>query len=198
MNPEPDQNPKPGRFIVVSSPSGGGKTTVIRHILKNKKFTYSISATTRTPREDEKNSEAYWFYNRDEFLKRRDRSEFLEWQEVYGELYGTPKKFAEDAILKGLYVILDLDVKGALRFKKAYPEALLIFLLPPSFEILEDRLKNRSSENEDELQSRLAQVQSECDQALNFDYAVVNTDLELTINRIEEIIAEYIKEDQLT
>jgi len=189
------QNIKQGRYIVISGPSGGGKTTIIKRLLENRKFTYSISATSRQPRNGEKNGEAYWFHHREEFIQMCDRGEFLEWEEVYGEYYGTPRRFIESAITKGLHVIFDLDVKGALRFKKKHDSALLIFLVPPSMEILEQRLKQRSTESGEELEHRLAEAQYECHQAAYYDHAIVNNDLESTVKKIEEIIENHIKED---
>ncbi len=186
-----DQSERPaqkGRLFIFSSPSGGGKDTIISHLLKNKDFIHSVSATTRPIREEEVNGKSYWFLIRDEFLKMRDRGEFLEWEEVYGNYYGTPKKPVEEAINKGFHVLFDLDVKGALKMKETYPDARLIFLMPPSLEILKERLRKRGSEDEEGLQSRLAEARWECDQASKYDDVVENDQLETTIKAVEKII----------
>ncbi len=178
-----------GRFIVISSPSGGGKSTIIKRLLeKDKNLTYSVSATTRPPRGDERNGEAYWFLSREEFIEKRDHGDLLEWEEVYGDFYGTPKKFTEVAVTAGLDVLFDLDVKGALKLKQSYPDALLIFLMPPSLEILERRLQQRGTEDNSQLQRRLTEAKIECEQASKFDYVVVNDNLEETVSKIEQII----------
>ncbi len=189
---------KRSRFIVISSPSGGGKTTVIDRLLNNDDFSYSISATTRAPRDGEKHGEAYWFFDRAEFIQRRERGEFLEWEEVYGEFYGTPRSAVETLVNAGKHVIFDLDVKGALKFKSNHPEALLIFLLPPSMDVLMERLKQRSTESPAQLQKRLDEVIYECDQAVKYDYTIVNDDLDIIIQKIEEFIKTNIEEDELS
>jgi guanylate kinase len=182
-----------GRFVVLSSPSGGGKSTVAKRLLAlNPRFTYSVSVTTRPPRGHEINGQAYWFVDKSEFLARRDRGELLEWEEVYGEFYGTPRRPAEEAAAAGLSVIFDLDVKGALKLKQLHPETILIFLSPPSFEILEQRLRARGTESEDRLQRRLALAQWECDQSGNFDHNIINLDLDKTIREVSDIIAHYL------
>ena len=178
-----------GRFIVISSPSGGGKSTIIKRLLeKDKNLTYSVSATTRPPRGDERNGEAYWFLSREEFIEKRDHGDLLEWEEVYGDFYGTPKKFTEAAVTAGLDVLFDLDVKGALKLKQSYPDALLIFLMPPSLKVLERRLQQRGTEDNSQLQRRLTEAKIECEQASKFDYVVVNDNLEETVSKIEQII----------
>ncbi|TKJ40699.1 guanylate kinase [candidate division LCP-89 bacterium B3_LCP] len=178
-----------GRFIVLSSPSGCGKTTIIERLLRrNNDFVYSLSATTRPPREDEKNGIDYWFLTEDEFLQKRDNGDLLEWEEVYQCFYGTPKEPAEEAVSGGFQVIFDLDTVGALKLKKKYPEALLIFILPPSMEVLGRRLRERRSESERQLQIRLTEAKRECEQADKFDYKIINDDLEEAVIAIERII----------
>ncbi len=186
-----------GRFVVISSPSGVGKTTVIRKLLeRNRDFVYSISATTRPPRPGEVHGEAYYFYTRDEFRERIARGEFLEWEEVYGDYYGTPKGPALAAASQGKTVLFDLDVKGALKFKRNYPRTLLVFIKPPSIEVLEQRLRRRCTDDEKRLRRRLKEAEGEIRRADQFDYVVVNDDLEDTVRTLEEIIRNSIKEDE--
>lgn len=197
MSYNPGENKVKGRYIVFSSPSGGGKNTIINQLLADSKFAYSISATSRKPRDGETNGKSYWFYSREEFEQRLNGGEFLEWERVYdGEYYGTPRKFAEETVNAGKHVIFDLDIKGALKFKQNFPDAILIFLLPPSREVLEERLRQRKTETEEQISHRMAQVEDECEKAVYYDYAVINDRLEDTVKKIKEIINQYIKEDE--
>ncbi len=197
MNNRSGEKSKRGRYIVFSSPSGGGKNSVINRLLEDGDFAYSISATSRKPRNGELNGQSYWFYSRDEFRARIDRNEFLEWEQVYhGEYYGTPRLFAEEAVYAGTHVLFDLDIKGALKFKENFPDSLLIFLLPPSLETLEERLRQRGTETEEQIQHRLAEVVTECNQAIFFDHAVVNDRFDDTIEKVKKIINTLIEEDE--
>jgi guanylate kinase len=184
-----------GHFIVLSSPSGGGKSTIIQRLLAQiPNLLHSISVTTRNPRGSEKNGDPYWFISREEFLRQRDAGELLEWEEVYGDYYGTPRQAAEAAAAAGHQVIFDLDVKGALRLKAMRPETLLIFLYPPSFDVLERRLRQRGTETEERLQNRLAVARWECEQAGRFDHVVVNDDLEKAVAAVQLLIRNFLRE----
>jgi len=184
-----------GKFIVLSSPSGGGKSTIIDRLLRqNPNLIHSISVTTRAPRLHERDGDPYWFLSLDEFMHRRDRGELLEWEEVYGDYYGTPRQPAEEAIANGNDVIFDLDVKGALKLKLLHPEALTIFLYPPSFDALETRLRQRGTESEEQLQKRLSLARWECEQGDRFDHQLVNDDLDETVRTVADLIERHCQE----
>lgn len=183
------QTASKGRLIVLSSPSGGGKNTIIsRLIQRNQNFVHSISVTTRSIRPGEEDGNPYCFSTVEKFSKMRDRGEFLEWEEVHGNYYGTPGKPVEEALSKGLDVLFDLDVKGALKLKKSHPEVLIIFLMPPSIKILEERLRKRGSEDEKQLQARLKVAKWECEQAKQFDHIIINDDLKSAVKAVEQIV----------
>jgi len=183
-----EDRPK-GGFVVISSPSGGGKTTLIKRLLEsNHDLVYSVSATTRPKRSGEENGRSYWFYSVEEFRSQIDSGYLLEWEEVHGDFYGTPKEFALNAVTTGKIVLFDLDVKGALKLKQKLPDTILIFLRPPSMEILEHRLRKRNTESEARISRRLQNSKQEMAAAEKFDYIVINDDLKETVKRIEEII----------
>ncbi|RKQ61747.1 guanylate kinase [Thermovibrio guaymasensis] len=179
-----------GLLIVISAPSGTGKTTLTRMLLKEfPNIEFSISFTTRKPRPGEVNGKDYWFISREEFLKRIEEGDFLEWAEVYGNLYGTSKSQVLKALNEGKDVLLDIDTQGALQVKKNFPEAVLIFILPPSLEELERRLRNRGTDPEEVIEKRLKVAREEIKRAKFYDYIVVNDVLEVAYNKLKSIIS---------
>ena len=180
------------RLIVISAPSGGGKTVVARHILDNYSNTcFSVSATTRGMRPGEENGVHYHFLSREEFISRIQAGDLIEYEEIFGNIYGTLKSTIDKAIAEEKVVLFDVDVKGALSLQKAYPEdALLIFLTPPNEEILENRLRSRGTETEEQIQTRLSRSLMEIGQKDEFDYVVVNNVLENTFAEVDAILAE--------
>ena len=172
-------------LIVISSPSGGGKTTLVCRLLKIfPHFFYSISLTTRPRRSNEKNNVDYHFITEDRFKKLISEKRLAEWAVVHGHYYGTPKA----PILNHQQVLLDIDVQGARQIKKAIPQAILIFIVPPSLKELERRLIKRHTDNPDEIKKRLNIAKKELRSLKEYDYAVVNNDLNQAIKEIHAII----------
>jgi len=177
------------KIIAFSSPSGGGKTTIIKALLKAYKNTrLSISATTRLPRHNEKDGVDYYFLSKNEFNSKIENGDFLEYENVHGNLYGTLNAEIDKAIKQNQSLIFDVDVKGALNIKKEYQDAILIFIKPPSIEELEKRLKRRETENHETISKRLARMKLEFNEGKNFKYTVINDELEKAILEIEGII----------
>ena len=175
-------------LLVLSGPSGVGKGTIVNYLLEeDKNLVKSVSCTTRAPRDGEENGREYFFISEREFRSRIQENDFLEYDEHFGNFYGTPKSFVREA-LKEKSVILEIDVVGALNAKKAFPECVLVMILPPSAEELKKRLRGRNSETEAEIESRLARLDYELSQRDKYDYAVVNDSLEGARARLEEIL----------
>ncbi len=175
--------------VVLSAPSGVGKTTVTRRLLKRRDdLGYSVSCTTRAPRSGEMNGVDYHFLSEEEFSARRDRGEFAEWAVVHGRMYGTLKSAVQKVFDGRQHLIMDIDVQGAEQFVAAYPESVLVFLLPPSVEVLVERLKARQTENEAQLLVRLENARAELVQVHRYHYVVVNDDLDETVARVSSII----------
>ena len=186
-----------GLLILISGPSGTGKGTVCDLLRKNHpEISYSISATTRQPRPGEQDGVNYYFYDKEKFRQMIDAGELLEWAEVYGNYYGTPKQKVLDRLNAGEDILLEIDTQGALNVMKAVPEGLFIFLLPPSLEELANRLKGRGTETEDSLQRRLGAAVDEIKIAHNYRYVVVNDKVEAAEKAIAGIIeAEHHRTD---
>jgi len=178
-----------GILFVISSPSGGGKGTLIRRILTHMpRLGYSVSWTTRAPRQGETNGRDYHFVTHEEFNAARERGEFLEWAVVHGNLYGTSLKVVERELAAGRDIVLEIDVQGAATVRSAGIEAVSIFILPPSFEILRRRLTGRQSENSDALALRLRNSRGEVEHYRDFDYLVLNDDVERAATQLASIV----------
>ncbi len=182
----------PPVLIVISAPSGAGKTTICHKLLeRNPDFRLSISATTRPPRHSEQNGVDYFFLTEQEFREKVSHGEFLEYEKVFDHYYGTLGKTVEDYLHQGHSILFDIDVNGALRIKQNYPTALLIFIRPPSLAELKTRLRNRKTDDPEEIEKRLKRLPEEYAKADFFDYVVVNDDLDRTVEKIEKIIRNY-------
>jgi guanylate kinase len=182
-----------GMLIVVSSPSGGGKGTLIRRILNEEPYIisdlgYSVSFTTRKPREGEIEGKHYHFVSLEQFKQMQDCGEFLEWAEVHGNLYGTAHSEIKRELELGKDIILEIDVQGAATVRHKVPDAVKIFILPPSFEVLRARLIGRGTETPEGLQLRLRNSRSEVEAFKEFDYVILNDDLNQASAQLSSII----------
>ena len=179
---------KKGILFVVSGPSGAGKGTICRAILKKSdRFSLSVSATTRSPREGEIEGEHYYFLSRDDFEKRIGNNEFIEYNEYCENLYGTLRSEVDRVLSEGKDCILEIDVNGGLNVKKVFPEAILIFILPPTVEILKARLIKRGTETIDVIEKRLDRVRDEISKAPFYDYLLMNDDLDVALQDFDHI-----------
>ena len=177
------------RLIIISSPSGGGKSTICKKLKEKKpELEYSVSTTTRLPRQGEKNGEEYFFVSKNEFENMIKKNAFLEWAEVHGNYYGTSRKNIENCIKLGKTCILDIDVQGAMQVQKKYPDALFIFLMPPSIKELENRLIKRGTDNKEAVKIRLNNAANEMECKKYYDYTIINNKIEDTVNKIVEIL----------
>lgn len=167
---------KKGLLIVVSGPSGSGKGTVNAKLLESKNFCFSVSATTRAPRPGETDGINYFFITREEFEKRIQKGDMLEYNVYSGNYYGTPLEAVERVLSEGKNIILEIDVNGAIQVKKKYPDSILIMLLPPSFTIQEERLRGRATEDEQTICMRLKETKTEMSHLNEYDYIVYNQD----------------------
>ena len=184
------------KLIVVAAPSGAGKTTIVRHLLKTFDIlAFSVSAATREQRAHEINGKDYYFISAEDFRQKVESEEFLEWQEVYqGQFYGTLKSEITRLWNAGKVVIFDIDVQGALNIKKTYPdEALLVFVKPPSPEILIQRLHDRNTESPESLKRRVDKAAFELSFEDKFDKVLVNDDLEPCLREAEQLVKDYLK-----
>jgi guanylate kinase len=189
-------NPFP---LILSSPSGGGKTTIARMMLERRPDVgYSVSCTTRAPRAGEQDGKDYYFLSREEFEAKKTRDEFAEWAVVHGNLYGTLRQEVMQVLASGKHVIMDIDVQGARQFARAFPESVLVFLLPPSTEVLIGRLRARQTEDDGKLLVRLRSAREELREVGSYQYVVVNDDLEQAFNQVASIVdAETVRHRRL-
>ena len=179
-----------GKIFIVSAPSGCGKTTLCKKLLKDKLNLHpSVSITTRPPRRGEKNGADYFFMSAEEFIRMIDAKELLEYEENFGYLYGTPKKAVEELLLKGRDVLLSIDVKGAMNVRKLYPQgSVLIFVMPPSMDELKKRLELRESDTAKSILNRLKIAKQEIAHRDKYDYVVVNDRLDTAYKALKDII----------
>jgi guanylate kinase len=176
-------------LLVLSAPSGGGKTTIARKLLQVRNdLGYSVSATTRATRNGERDGEDYHFLTRAEFERRRDQGEFLEWAEYGAQLYGTLKREIDRIFREGRHAVLDIEVEGARQIRRNFPNSLQVFVLPPSADVLVERLKRRNTENPELLRKRLTHASEELAAVAEYDYAVVNEDLNTAVEQVSAIL----------
>jgi guanylate kinase len=176
-------------LLVLSAPSGGGKTTIAKKLLQVRKdLGYSVSATTRATRNGERDGEDYHFLSREEFERRRDQGEFLEWAEYGAQLYGTLKREIDRIFGEGRHAVLDIEVEGARQIRRNFPNSLQVFVLPPSADVLVERLKRRNTENPELLRKRLTHASEELAAVAEYDYAVVNEDLDTAVDQVSAIL----------
>ncbi|WP_224484205.1 guanylate kinase [Robertkochia aurantiaca] len=192
-----DKNTKEGKLIIFSAPSGSGKTTIVKHLLEHPELglEFSISATSREPRGDEKDGVNYYFISLREFKDHIKSGDFLEWEEVYRDnFYGTLKSEVERIWAQGKHVIFDIDVAGGLRIKKKFPDrTLAVFVKPPSVDELKRRLKKRSTESEDRINMRIAKASVELATAPQFDTIIKNYDLDTAKKEAYDLVADFLK-----
>lgn len=184
-----------GKLIIVSAPSGAGKTTIVRHLLSQQlPLAFSISATSRKPRPNETNGQDYYFLTAKAFRKKIEKGDFLEWEEVYpGTYYGTLKSELQRIWKMGKTVVFDVDVIGGLNIKKIFGDkALAIFIQPPSVDVLRTRLKLRSTESEEKLAERIAKAEYELSFAPRFDKIIINDDLPTALQEAQDLVTFFI------
>ena len=190
---------KTGQVIVISSPSGAGKSSIVKALLeRDNNLWLSVSTTTRAIRPGEKEGVNYNYVDKEDFIKKIDEGYFLEYTNYAGNYYGTPKKFIKEKREHGTDVILEIEIEGAANIKKLIPEAIFIFILPPSLKILLKRLKNRNTDSNEKIIERFHQTYKELNEITKYNYVVVNDVLEDAINKVESIIkAEKCRVDRI-
>ncbi len=192
--------PQPNKLIVLTAPSGAGKTTIVRHLLQKypDQLAFSVSATTRPPRDYEKEGLHYYFISLDDFRNKVENDEFVEYEEVYsGTCYGTLKSEISRLWKEGKAVVFDIDVEGAKNIKRIYgDQALTLFIMPPSIEVLRQRLEERGTESNESLNTRVAKFQKEMDEANQFDVIIINDDLHQAFEETDEVVEAFLNDNQ--
>ena len=186
-----------GKLFIFSAPSGSGKTTIVKKLLaENIGLEFSVSATNRPKRENEIHRKDYYFLSTDDFKQKIEKDEFVEWEEVYyNRFYGTLKSELQRIWNKGKHVVFDVDVIGGLNIKREYPiKALSIFVMSPSIKVLEQRLRNRSTDSNEDIETRVAKAKKELEYAKRFDLTILNNDLEQAVNEAKEAVINFIKQ----
>lgn len=186
-----------GNLFVVSGPSGAGKGTLVARLLEAVPDTWvSVSATTRAPRPGEQDGVSYYFLDRDDFLQKAAEGGFLEWAEYAGNCYGTPRASVEEKMAEGRQVILEIDVQGAFQIKEKIPQAHLVFIEPPSMEVLEQRLRGRGTEADDVVERRMQTARLELSQKMRYDKRLVNDDLDSAVAELVDYVNAQAEEPQ--
>lgn len=186
-------------FIILSAPSGAGKTTMCRRLLAScPNLSFSVSFTTRMPRPGEEGGKDYYFISEESFKEKIAQGEFVEWVENYGQFYGTSRKVIDSCLKKGCDIIIDVEPRGAGKIKAIYPRGILVFVLPPSWEELKNRLIKRGYDKEEELRGRLAKADDEIKEVVWYDYIIFNDCLDEAVNQLHAIyIAEKTRRERL-
>lgn len=181
---------KKGVLTVISGFSGAGKGTIMKELVKRYPYFLSISATTRLPRDGEVHGREYFFHTKEEFEEMIQKKELIEWAEYVGNYYGTPKRAVEQQLAEGKDVLLEIEMQGGMLIKKQFPDALLLFVAPPSADILKERLTKRGTESKEEIDRRLTRAYEEAAFMDSYDYIVVNDELEEAVMRVHSIITD--------
>lgn len=187
---EKKERKQPGVLIIISGPSATGKGTVCKKLMsENQNLRFSVSVTTRDPRPGEFEGVNYFFRTQEEFQKMIENDELLEWAEVYGNFYGTPREIVQASLDRGQDIVLEIDPQGALQVKSRFPQGVFIFLMPPSLEELASRIKKRGSETSEVMARRLMAAKLEIGSAFQYDYLVINDELSTAVYQIKQILA---------
>jgi guanylate kinase len=192
-----NQGKSNSKIIVISSPSGGGKTSIVKSVLKEfPEIVFSISATTRPKRNNEIDGVDYYFISEEQFLEKIEKDEFIEWERFYDYYYGTPKELINNTLKSKKSILLELDVKGALSVKKLYPDSIIIFIDVPSFEELVKRLQSRNTESETDLKKRIERAKMELSYKDKFDYIFINKDLNEVTNKVINLLKNILNKEK--
>jgi guanylate kinase len=181
-----------GNLFIVSAPSGAGKTTLCKEVLKQiTGMEYSVSYTTRMPRKGEQNKTDYYFITKEEFKEKIRAGKWAEWAEVYGNFYGTSAEFLDTRLEAGINLLLDIDIQGTIQIKKQYPESITIFIMPPSLKTLKKRLESRGTDNKDVIETRLALAEKEMEKKDLYQHVIINDDLPRAVSELIRTIKIY-------